>query len=107
MNRNMIVGVAAAALLAGCMVASRRGGGLEVVPILPTLVELDFGEPYYVQNGYHYHYSNERWHYANSRSGPWTELPRSHWPRETRWRNRNGDNDRNRNRNGDKDRDRH
>ena len=72
-------------LLTGCLVAPRRGGGVEVLPVLPAVVELDV-EPYYVYGGYYYSYSNDRWFYATSRSGPWVDLPRSHWPRETRRR---------------------
>jgi hypothetical protein len=71
--------------LSACVVAPTRGGGLEVVPVLPTVVELDV-EPYYTYGGYVYYYSGDRWLYSTSRNGPWTELPRSHWPRETRRR---------------------
>ena len=57
--------------------------GVEVAPPLPAVVEIGV-EPYYYQSGYHYFYQNDRWHYSKSRSGPWTELPRSHWPKEIR-----------------------
>jgi len=87
-------------ILTSCVVSPRRGGGVEVVPFLPVVLELDAGQPYYEQNGYHYHYSDDRWQYSTSRNGPWMELPRSHWPRETRWRDRHRDRDR------DQDRDR-
>ncbi|MBL0313360.1 MAG: hypothetical protein IPP78_11755 [Holophagaceae bacterium] len=75
-------------ILTSCMVASRPGGGVEIVPILPTIVELDLDarEPYYEHNGYHYYYTNERWYYSSARDGERRELPRSHWPKETRRR---------------------
>lgn len=73
-------------ILTGCMVAPVRGGGVQILPFLPALIELDVGQPYYEEGGYHYYYSNDRWQYSTSSHGPWAELPRSHWPRETRWR---------------------
>lgn len=78
-------------ILTGCVVAGRRGGGVEVIPILPTVVELDV-DGYYTYGGYHYFYDNDRWYYSTSRVGARVELPRSHWPRETRrrgWGHRN------------------
>jgi hypothetical protein len=79
-----------AALLAsytftGCVVAPGPPDyyGEEIAPPLPTIVELG-DDPYYFHDGYHYRYQNEHWHYARERSGPWRELPRSHWPREVR-----------------------
>ncbi len=75
-------------ILTACVMVPRRGGGVQIIPILPVLVELDVNEPYYTQDGYYYYYSENRWNYATSRRGPWTELPRSHWPHETRWRGR-------------------
>ena len=86
MKAKLVVLISSAFILTACMVAPRRGGGLEIIPILPVTVELEVEQPYYVQGGYHYFYSNDRWHYATSRNGPWAELPRSHWPRETKWR---------------------
>jgi hypothetical protein len=56
---------------------------------LPPLVILE-AEPYYFHNGYHYHYLNGRWFYSRSRSGPWTDLPRRHYPREVRYKDRDG-----------------
>jgi hypothetical protein len=73
------------AALTACVVATGPRGGVEVVPVLPAVVELDV-EPYYTYEGYVYFYSGDRWLYSTSRNGPWTELPRSHWPRETRRR---------------------
>jgi hypothetical protein len=85
MRRTAIFPVISILLLSACMVVPHRGGGLEVVPILPTVVELD-GEGYYAQGGYHYFYTNNQWYYSDSRNGRRSELPRSHWPRETRYR---------------------
>ncbi len=73
-------------ILTSCVVVPNPGGGVALIPILPTIVELEIGQPYYAQSGYQYYYSDERWQYSNSRNGPWRELPRSHWPRQTRWK---------------------
>jgi hypothetical protein len=62
------------------------------VPALPAVVELG-PDPYYQSGGYIYLYRNDRWQYATSRSGPWADLPRSHYPRETRFRGRDRDRD--------------
>ena len=63
------------------------GSGLQVLiaPPLPSIVLFDT-EPYYVQQGYHYHYQNNGWYYSRSRSGPWTSLPKDRYPREARYR---------------------
>ena len=58
--------------------------------MLPPLVILDT-EPYYFYNGYHYHYLNNRWYYARDRRGPWTDLPRNHYPREVKFKEGNRD----------------
>lgn len=92
MNRMLIVAPLAALLLSvsACIVApAHRGPGMVVAPALPMIVELDV-EPYYYQGGYYYYYDNNLWRYSNSRSGPWTDLPRSHYPRETRFKGRDG-----------------
>ncbi len=86
MKRGMLVLMSSALLLTGCLVAPRRGGGLEVIPVLPAIVEIG-PDSYLAHGGYHYFYANERWYYATSRNGERRELPRSHWPRETRRRN--------------------
>lgn len=86
-------------MLASCMVADRRGGGIEVVPILPVVVDV-YDDGYYSQNGYHYFYVDDRWVYSTSRNGPRMDLPRDHWPRETR-RNRGNRGDGNENRRRD------
>lgn len=85
MNRNIILPVFSLLVLGGCMVAPVRGGGLQVIPILPALVEVDY-DNYYSHGGYHYFYNDDRWYYASSRNGRRSELPRSHWPKETRRR---------------------
>ncbi len=85
MRTTLIVPTLSALLLTGCLVSPRRGGGLEVIPALPVIVEIG-DEPYYEHGGYHYFYSNDRWLYSTHRQGPWTDLPRSHWPKETRHR---------------------
>jgi len=88
MYRMLIVAPLAALLLSACVVApADYGPGMVVAPALPLVVELG-AEPYYYQGGYHYYYDNNRWSYSNSRSGPWTDLPRSHYPKETRFKGR-------------------
>lgn len=82
MRSNVIVPVFSLILLAGCLVAPNREGGLTVIPILPTFVEVDSSD-YYHHDGYHYFYTNDRWYYSSSRDGRRSELPRSHWPKET------------------------
>ena len=83
MQHRLVVLMCSVLMLSGCMVASRPGGGVEVIPILPAIVELDV-EGHYAHSGYHYFYSDDRWYYSTTMSGPRSELPRSHWPRETR-----------------------
>jgi hypothetical protein len=85
MRSKVMVPVFSLLLLSACMVTTRRDGGLEVIPILPTVVEID-SDNYYAHGGYHYFYDNERWYYSPTRDGRRSELPRSHWPRETRRR---------------------
>lgn len=65
------------------MVPEDRVAQPVLAPALPVVVELGFS-PYYFYGGFHYHYHNDHWRYAPSRSGPWLELPRSHYPREIR-----------------------
>lgn len=88
------------------MSMSRRPPGVEVkvsIPLLPHIVVLE-EEPYYVQGGYYYHYDNNRWFYSKSKRGPWTDLPRSHYPKEVKYKNRDQKHDRGRDKN-DRDRD--
>ena len=89
-------------LFAGCVVApAHRGSGVVVVPALPSIVVLE-SEPYYYHGGYHYYYQNDRWSYSTSRSGPWVELPRDRYPRETRFKGRDHDRGRGEKRGHDK-----
>jgi len=83
MRNKVILPVLAVLILSACMVAHMPGGGLQIIPILPTIVEVD-ADNYYYYDGYHYFYDNDRWYYSSSRNGQRSELPRNHWPRETR-----------------------
>jgi hypothetical protein len=83
----------AAFLLAACAVRSGYHGEAVIVPALPTVVILE-DDPYYVHGGYHYHYQNNVWFYSNSRSGPWRELQRDRWPKETKFKRRGDHKDR-------------
>lgn len=86
MYRMLIVAPLTALLLTACVVTpAHHGPGLVVAPALPLIVEIG-AEPYYYQSGYHYYYNNDRWSYSTSRSGPWVDLPRSHYPKEIRFR---------------------
>lgn len=101
MNKSLIAAPLAALLLSACVVGPHgRGAGVGVgiginVPTLPLVVELG-SDPYYTHGGYTYFYDNDRWRYADSRAGPWVDLPRSHYPRETRFRGRQDGRDRDR-----------
>ncbi|MBJ6725508.1 hypothetical protein [Geomesophilobacter sediminis] len=88
--KDLIRVVILASLLAccgtGCIVATGPPEyETDVVQPLPAVVELG-PEPYYYHRGYHYYYHDNRWDYSRDRRGPWRELPRSHWPRETRFK---------------------
>lgn len=91
MKRMLISTFIAVSLLTACAVVptGRHGrvSGAVVVPLLPSVVVLG-AEPYYYQSGYHYHYRNNSWFYARSRSGPWVSLPRDRYPREVRFQRR-------------------
>jgi len=82
-------------LVTGCAIGFGRHGGLVIVPALPTTVEVD-ADQYYYQNGYYYHYDGAVWFYSERRGGPWVDLPRSHYPREVRYRGRDDRNHDNR-----------
>jgi hypothetical protein len=97
MDRFLILTPLAAILLSACVVAPPGYGyGMGVAPALPVTVELGL-EPYYYQGGYHYYYDNNSWRYSTSRSGPWSDLPKSHYPRETRYQGRPAGHDGNQN----------
>lgn len=82
MKRLLLLPLLALSLLTACVVMPGHG---VVVPYLPPLVVLDV-EPYYYYEGYHYHYNNDRWHYARSKRGPWADLPRDHYPKELKFK---------------------
>lgn len=68
-------------LLMACtvMAMGRCGPGVDAgvtIPVLPSIVVME-QEPYYYHQGYHYHYTNDGWYYSRSKSGPWTDLPRT------------------------------
>jgi hypothetical protein len=83
-----------AVMLSACVVPGRRGP-VVVVPPLPSIVVLE-EEPYYYHSGYYYYYQNDRWSYSKSRSGPWAELPRGHYPKEVRFKERGRSDERDR-----------
>ena len=85
----VFVALFAVVMLTACVLSPGPGGyGVQVAPALPAVVVLG-AEPYYYQGGYNYYYQNDRWLYSTTKSGPWTELPRSHWPKEVRHKGRN------------------
>ncbi len=89
MQRMLFAGLFAV-LLSGCvMVPAHEGQGYVVAPALPLVVELGV-EPYYYHSGFYYYYHDQRWSYARERSGPWQALPRDRYPREIRFKNRDG-----------------
>jgi hypothetical protein len=75
----------AALVSAACVMSSGpHGTRVAVVPVLPVVVELE--APYYFYGGYYYYYSSNRWFYSHSQGGPWTDLPRDHYPKELRFK---------------------
>lgn len=104
MKKILLAACLATSLLAACAVVPVGPPGRQravLVPILPPLVVLE-AEPFYFYSGYHYHYRGDRWYWSRSRGGPWFDLPRDHYPRELKYRNRSRRWDR-----GDDHRDRH
>ncbi len=87
MNAIFFISLLALAL-SGCFVTGKPGGGMEIIPILPAVVEVDM-DSHYEYNGYHYYYDHDRWYYSNSMGGSRRELPRNRWPREVRHGNGN------------------
>jgi hypothetical protein len=83
LSRMVLVSIFAVSMLTSCIVSPRGEVGLLFPPPLPFIVELG-PEPYYSHQGYQYYYNDNRWQYSRDRGGPWTELPRSHWPQEIR-----------------------
>jgi hypothetical protein len=97
MNKVILPVLAAGLLLAACAVHEHGGyygggygGEVVVAPALPDIVILET-DPYYYHSGHHYHYRNNAWYWSKSRSGPWKELPRDRWPKETRWKGNHHD----------------
>lgn len=76
-------------MLTGCIMVPGPRGGISMVPILPPVVVLE-SEPYYVHEGYYYYYRDNGWYYSRARQGPWTTLPRDHYPREVRYKRNAG-----------------
>ncbi len=113
MNKSRLAAPLAALTLSACVVApTGRGHEMGVgigltVPALPLVVELR-SEPHHSHGGYIYCYDSNGWRDAPSRPGPWVDLPRSHYPKETRYRDRpdRRDRDRDRDRAHDRDSDR-
>jgi len=87
MKKTWLLSIIALALSTACVVVPAGRRGEVVVPFLPPLVVLG-AEPYYFHGGFYYHYSNNNWYYSKSRSGPWTDLPRDHYPKEVRHKGR-------------------
>jgi hypothetical protein len=79
----------AVSLLTACVVVPAGRGhhsdGVMIAPVLPSIVVME-QEPYYYHQGYHYHYTNDRWYYSKSKKGPWTDLPRSHFAKEVKYK---------------------
>ena len=85
----VVVVLFSAFMLTACILSPGPGGyGVQVAPALPAVIELDVAQPYYYQSGYHYYYQNNNWQYSTERNGPRMELPRSHWPKEIRYKGR-------------------
>jgi hypothetical protein len=96
-------------LVAGCSIGfggRHEGGSITIVPALPATVEID-QDQYYSQNGYYYRYQGNVWVYSQSREGPWMDLPRDHYPREVRYKGRDGHDNGNHENRGDDNRDNH
>jgi hypothetical protein len=94
MKALLLVSVFLMVTLAACVVSTGPPGyGNLVVSPLPAVIELG-SDPYYYQNDYYYYYNNDSWRYSRSKGGPWTDLPRSHWPKEIKHRDRDQDHDR-------------
>jgi len=84
MKSFVLVALCALTILTACVVTpGPQGSGGVVVTPLPAVVVLDV-DPYYYQNGFYYLYLNNNWRYSKSKNGPWTDLPRSYWPKEVR-----------------------
>jgi hypothetical protein len=89
MNKAVILAVISAFMIGGCAIGisghHHGGEAVVIVPALPETVELDADQGYY-QNGYYYRYQGNVWVYSQSREGPWSDLPRTHYPKQVRAR---------------------
>lgn len=90
-----IIGMAFVAMLSmylfsGCVYRGPHGESISIIPDLPVSIELLDSDPYYYQNGYYYYYHDNAWSYSHSRGGPWMDLPRSHYPRDVKFRHEGG-----------------
>lgn len=84
LSRMILSSLFMVSMLTACLVPSRHGGfDVLLPPPLPVIVELG-PDRYYQHGGYNYYYQGDRWRYSRDRSGSWSDLPRSHWPREIR-----------------------
>lgn len=113
-----LAAIGVCSMLAGCVVAPDPyyGSGGGYAPPLPDVVEL-YDRPTYYYGGYHYLYDDNRWYYNRNTRDHWKQLPRSHWPKDTRynrddhrqdnWNKRHdGNKDRYNHRDGDRERNR-
>jgi len=96
-------------VLAACVVTPGPGGhgegGVIIAPALPVVVEL--ADPYYFYQDFHYYYHGDRWSYSKSKNGPWKDLPRDRYPRETRFRGKGAGHDNDRRDDGRRNYDQH
>ncbi len=77
-------------LCAACiMTAGPHGTSVAIAPPLPVVVELD--TPYYYHSGFNYYYTSDKWYYSKKKGGPWIDLPRDRYPRETKYRGKSYD----------------
>ena len=83
LSRMVLASLFVGSMLTACIVSPRGDVGLLLPPPLPVIVDIG-PEPYYSHQGYIYYYNDNRWQYSRDRRGPWTDLPRSHWPKEIR-----------------------
>lgn len=100
MKRILLATIILGSLLTACTVTpvGRRGYGPDrvvIAPFLPSIVVLE-AEPYYFQSGFYYYYNDNRWFYSQSKNGPWADLPRDRYPKETRFKGRDWRQDRDR-----------
>ena len=85
MNGKRFFALIAVLMISGCTIGLDRRGDITIIPALPTTIEIDPDE-YYYQDGYYYSIRGDVWFYAQTREGPWIELPRSRYPREVHLR---------------------